>query len=255
MTPIEFPKSKVTDPFDHDDRLHSVMRGRNDFDVPPPPTIGSAEFDVEVDRFLGCRLDVASGKWPTAFFESIDLDPTPPKMFARYGVTEDDPKAASRLVDHAMDHPFDLHRTFVAEWGQPKLKRSQADDSPQSHGVDFLGWREFDAIVADNIHKALVEAFQVKYFHAYPRPEQLFESGRLVAEYGCPPHPSYVAGHGAIAGATVQTWVDHVELTPAQIAEAEHAGRQYAQYRTLAGVHWAPDNTQGYNLGVAVANA
>ncbi len=250
---IEFPTSKVTDLDGHDGRLHSVVRGRNDYDVPAPPAIDSDEFGREVELFLSARHDVKAGRWPYEYFEAIGLDPAVPDMFRPLGVTEDDPVSAARLVDHAMDKTIDLHHAFVDHFKGAKLKKPQAERSPQSAGVDFLGWREFDAIVLENVHKALIEAFQVKYFYAFPRPEHHFAAGALIGEYGCPPHPSYVAGHGAIAGTTVQTWIDHVKLTDAQITQAEHAGRHYAHYRTLAGVHWAMDNTQGYELGRQVS--
>ena len=251
--PVQFPTEKVTNLDGHDPQLHSVVRGRNDYGIPAPATLGTPQHDEQVELFLSARHDVTAGIWPATYFEALGIEPAAPAMFASVGVTEDDPKSAARLVDHAMDHPYDLHRVFVAEFGNPVLKQCQTERTPQSASVDFLGFRLFDAIIANNIYDALVEAFQVKYFFATARPEHVFASGALVAEYKCPPHPSYVAGHGAIAGATVQTWIDNAVLEDEQVTAMIHAGRQYAHYRTLAGVHWAEDNTAGFDLGRQVA--
>ena len=224
--------------------MHSVVIGRNDNDLPEPPD----EAD-EVKSFLCCRREVHNGNWPKLYFESLGLDPEPRPLLEAAGVSTADPRTASTLVDHTMDHPIDLHTFAVRHFaGKYKLK---AERRPKSIGVDFLGARQFDATVTDLIHEALIDTFQAKYFFARIRPEHYFDAGPLVTEYPCPPHPAYPAGHGAIAGAIVAAWRKLVEAPDEVFKELEHAGRQYAHYRTLAGVHWPTDNTAGFDSGVA----
>lgn len=224
--------------------MHSVVVGSPN-GVPEPPPIES-----ETGVFLKVRKDVRARKWPGWFFEDLGIDPAPPPMFARHGVNHKSPAGAVRLVDHAMDHRLDLHRAFVdAVGGVPTLK---ADRSPPASGVDFLGLVQFDGFVAASIAAALVAAFETKSWFVRVRPEHFFESGELVAEYQCPPHHSYVAGHSAIAGATVQAWIDNVELE--DVGPFITAGQQYGHYRTLAGVHWPADNAAGFDLGRAIVS-
>ena len=254
MTPEGWPKSRVHDLSDYQDsKLHSVVRGRNDYNVPSPSQLGTPEFEIQRDLFLSIRHDVTEDRWPDEYFGEQGIDPDPPAMFESVGVTRHDPQAAARLVDHAMDHPLDLHMLFVEHFGQPRLLLGQDERTPQSAGVDFLGFRWFDSVVTGKIYEALVEAFQVKNFFCQQRPEHYFESGKLVAEYGCPEHLAYVAGHGAIAGATVAAWETHVDPEQFDIVEGETAGLHYAHYRSAGGVHWPEDNEQGYWLGKAVS--
>lgn len=234
-------------------KMVSVVAGRNDYRVINPPQVGGAEFMHACRAFIGVRDDVTEGRWPHWYFEDLGIDPTPPPMFARHQVTAANPGAAAVLVDHAMDHRADLHREFLRRAGPIRMRLRPAERTPPQKGTEFLGVSALDAAVAAAVHRALVETFQVKYWFGYPRPETWFDAGQLVNAYPCPPHPSYPAGHGAIAGATVQAWIDHVDLSDADIAVLVTAGRQYAHYRTFSGVHWPFDNDTGFDLGRAVA--
>lgn len=234
--------------------MHSVVRGRNDYDLPAPPAFDSPQFKEELERFINVRTDVVNGVWPSWYFEDLGINPEPPEMFKQFGVTKTTPKAAAELVDHSMDHPNDLHNVFMQQvGGTPKLKTLQGDRKPEQAGQDFLGARLLDAEISVGIYQALLEAFQAKYYFVYTRPEHYYQAGRLVAEYSCPPHPSYPAGHATIAGLIFGTWDHLVELTETQRAEFLHAAKQYGHYRLFAGVHWSFDNTAGFELGIKKA--
>lgn len=224
--------------------MHSVVVGRNDNDLPDPVPI-----EEEVDAFLDCRGETVEQRWATAYFEGLGIDPEPPALLKGAGVSTVVPSTAVALVDHTMDHPTDLHR-FAAKHFAGRYELV-AKRKPASVGVDFLGARKFDAQVAELMHEALVDCFQAKYFFARLRPEHFFKAGRLVTTYRCPPHPAYPAGHGAIAGATLQAWRVLTVAEDSVYEELELAAQHFAHYRTLAGVHWPTDNSAGFDSGVA----
>lgn len=250
ITAYPVPPALVADP--SPTQMVSVVAGSNEWNVPAPPAPGSPEFDEECRTVIRVREDVSSGSWPEWFFDDLGLPTRVPSILRAEGVTEADPESASRLVDHAMDHRLDLHQVFLRSFSV-RLKEPGIEHRPPAKGVDFLGVSAFDAATSWAIHAALVETFHVKYWFGQVRPELYFDTGQLISSYPCPNHPAYPAGHAAIAGATVQSWVDHVELEPADVAAIEDAGLLYAHFRTVAGVHWPSDNDAGFRLGRLVA--
>lgn len=234
------------------DQMVSVMRGRNDFDVPPPSPIGSAEFDEQCELLVRLRDDVNARRWPDWYFEHHGIDPDPPPMFAQFGVNRANPEAAAELVDHNMDKKLDLFHAIRAQFPYVVLKSDPMERSPQQWGgIDFIGWGLFEAATLNAIMDALIESFQVKTWFGQQRPEHYFQAGPVLTSYQAPGHNSYVAGHSAIAGGTYQMWNESVDLTDSALHVIKTACQHYCHYRSFGFVHWPEDNTAGFELAIA----
>jgi len=240
----------------------SVVRGRNDYDVPPPPEEGTPEFQRDCELFIEAREAYRNRVWPTDYFTELGhpSDPTDMEfLFAQSqrlnrgqdvrGVTGGD--VWVELVDFvSMDNPLDFHQWMRAHI-VTNLVEDQRERSPQSCGFDFLGLVGFDVKVAETIEAALIEAFQVKYFYERPRPSHWFPAGNLVQEDLCPGHNAYVAGHSAVFAAIMETWSTMTDTLFSQ--ELHAAGIHGSHARTGLGVHWPSDNDAGYQLAIRVA--
>lgn len=227
--------------------------GDNEFKVPAPAQFGSDCHSDQVYEVVRVRQDVLRGDWPLWFFENHNIDSKIPEPLSKYGMIYNAKSAASAVH---MDAPTDLFMALL-KWINKDLGLTCAEyqfESTSGH-VDFLGNPVTCLSRAGvNVRQALIEAFRVKYYFGMARPEEVTGIGASFTHYpeGCPAHPSYVAGHGAAAGATYATLAALFDLDEEQDLIVKTATQHFATYRTLAGVHFQPDNIEGWRLGVAV---
>lgn len=156
------------------------------------------------------------------------------------------PRGCANVVH--MDSPVDVGLAGLG-WILGK-----ADQKIHSTGhVDFL-----DAVpnvvrnMASGVRTSLHQAFEVKYFFGLARPEEVYEAlGHKDPEdltaypEGCPAHCSFPAGHGAAAGGGLKAVIDSFHVSPDQLQELRDTAYFWAQFRSLAGVHYGPDNIAG----------
>lgn len=101
------------------------------------------------------------------------------------------------------------------------------------------------------IHGALIAAWNAKYQHLRPRPNQL--DRRIdVSVIPVPEHPAYPSGHSTIAGAASAILS---RLFPADAAVGFALADDSGMSRLKAGVHYRTDHTAGMQLGRQVAES
>ena len=213
--------------------------------VPAPSMPGGCGFDDLLYEVAHVRDDVLSGKWPYWLFEKYDVPANVPKPLRAAGISEDNPAGAAHIVH--MDKPIDLG-AFILDW--LLLDGAKLRNNYGHNGVPFLETIPgFLQVLSIEVALALEVAFQVKYYYGRPRPEEIFGFNCTQYLEGCPCHPEYVAGHGAVSGATNKAVNKWFSLTPSQEKEVEVTTKHFAIYRTLAGVHYMDANLQGWKLG------
>lgn len=223
--------------------LHSPKIGRpNGLPAPNDPS------DI-IAEVLAVRASVARREWPKAYAEKHGLGDDISELLWRGADIFDSEDAA--MAVH-MDKPLDL---FFMSWEWLKangvqLKPEFSEGPWVSFLTDPIGVM---AAAAANIDKALNTAFEAKYFFGQPRPEEIVGYNMTAYPEGCPPHPAYPAGHGAVAGATCATIETYFDLTEEQAEMVRLSCRQFAHFRTFAGVHYAEDNEAGLIIGYYAA--
>lgn len=249
-TDLAYPVTEI--PADSSGLVNPCI-GKNDLNVPAPvmPHEDIEEFSRQLYEIVDVRLDVTQNKWPGEFFETYGIDANIPNPLERFGMIYDAQSAASAVH---MDSPVDLGLVAI-EWLNSEKAAFTNTVAGEGH-TDFL--KNPVGLISDlavNVTRALEEAFVVKYFFGRPRPEEASRIGADFTHYpeGCPKHPAYVAGHGAAAGATYGTIAGFYDLTEEQDQILKTMTQHFAMYRSLAGVHYADDNLEGWRLGVAVA--
>jgi len=196
------------------------------------------------------RADVKAGVYPEAFLAKYypwgTMPSELPTALLNEGLSKRDPKGLADVVH--MDNPMDLG-VALCDWLRSKGVKPR---HLSSNSIDFINAiPETNKKLADSILGALQKAFDIKYYYGMPRPEELHHEGKLLTSYpeGSPTHPAFPAGHGAAAGATAKTLIDHFDVTEEQAAEIRFAAYLWAQFRTFAGVHYALDNIAGLKVG------
>ena len=241
-------------------KLHSPLVGVGYAGVIPAPNMPGGDtneaFIAEALEVAAVRMDVITGKWPAWFLakhhpdSSFDPNVIPiPLLIAEPSLVPRNPSTAAKTVH--MDRPVDL---AFACWSYLRKEKAPLK-SPETGHVDFLqSVPDAHTAIAAAVSSALRDAFEVKYYYGKPRPEEVFAhyglDQKLVTAYaeGCPNHPAYPAGHGAAAGAASALF-DMYECTDEQRKQIFDAAYMWAQFRTLAGVHYAVDNLMGLRIG------
>ena len=232
--------------------------------IPMPPALcneaGRANALREV---LKVREDVKAGTFPMWFMRKYYPDDwgtfpeSIPAPLARAHLTFnlpaplsfDDPAGLASVVH--MDNPLDLARVMMGwmiDEGVP------APDADNRIGFDFINTAGSPWVnIARAVEDALETAFEVKYYYGLPRPEEV--AGEKITAYpeGCPNHPTFPAGHGAVAFAILKEflkWIKNAlargkisaEKSAALAKTAFDAAYTWAQARAFAGVHFPDDN-------------
>jgi len=180
-----------------------------------------------------------------------------------------------------MDNPWDL---FMQLDEYLMGRTDPVFDFKPANGINFINgatnfWAEVGVCA---MRVALNQAFGFKWEQMIARPEERVAAvlaGKLAApdwferelrqevfvdavlsdprkftiyDEGCPLHPSYPAGHGAAAGATYALLTLKYGLNKKSKLHDDigQTCLSFAHCRTLAGVHYAQDNLQGFRLGV-----
>jgi hypothetical protein len=156
------------------------------------------------------------------------------------GLSINNPQACANVVH--MDNPIDMPNA-VLSW---VLSQGAKPKNVDTNHVNFLNAVP-DAVakMAEAIRVALHKGFEVKYFYGVARPEEHIGENFTAYAEGCPPHPSYPAGHACAAGAGCQAIIDHFDLTDEQIKTVRDSAYFWSQFRTFAGVHYSVDNIAG----------
>lgn len=197
------------------------------------------------------RAEVARDEMPWWFFEMHwpsewgPFEHRIPALLKAKGLRARDPEGLADVVH--MDSPVDLGLA-IGDWLRSEMAR--ANDLQSGGHVPFLDMVPGPlARMAVAVDDALERAFEAKYYFGVARPEEVGGINCTHYPEGCPTHPSYPAGHGAAAGATGKHFIDEWDLTPTQVYEVRLACYLWAQFRTLAGVHYAEDNLAGLKVG------
>jgi hypothetical protein len=232
-------------------KMHSPQVG-NHHNLAP---FDFTKYSEWLDEVTHVRLLCGKNEYPTEFLKKYwpkDWGPYVgdiPEALAMAGVSEADVDSCAQIV--RMDTPVDLG-VFIMRWlaGKGALKPKKG-----TNHFDFLGtFPAAQAVLATYVSDALKRAFEAKYYFGAARPAQIFEAlgkgkrADLMA-YPNPTHPSYPAGHGAAAAATAKFFYDYYQLATDDWLEIRRAAYLFAQYRSLAGVHYAVDNLAGLQIG------
>jgi len=245
-------------------RLVSVREGKDHGVRLPADLCNDAALKASAGEIAEVRKEVVAGTFPRWFMEKYypgDWGTFPeeiPEPLARAHETFnlaaplsfDDPAGLARVVH--MDNPTDLARILM-DWlidigCRPKGSATDHFDFIET-AVD--SWMP----VSLNRSRAAKEAFEMKYFFGVPRPEEVLGENITAYPEGAPNHPSFPAGHGAIAFADGLTFLDEwalYERTGETVTEKPLPDRVkqvvfdtcyiWAMARSLAGVHHAVDN-------------
>ena len=190
-------------------------------------------------------MDVERDKWPDYYFDFCEVDSELSPVLRAVGLSERNPKGCADAV--RMDQPSELWAAII-----DYVAAENIPVSPERKGIRFLDqYMNPVAPFGANLKESMQQAFEVKYYYGLARPEEYFESPNF-AQYpeGCPPHPSYVAGHGTVGGVANRTFREEFpHATDAQRQAVETATLQFAHFRDLARVHTRQDSRKGWELG------
>ena len=213
--------------------------------VRAPHCIYSDEYAEEAEMLIRVAMDVERDKWPDYYFDYCGIDSELSPVLRAVGLQEQDPKGCANAV--RMDQPGELWQAIV-----DYSAREGIPQAPEEKGIRFLDrYVTPNKPFGDNLEESMKRAFEVKYFYGLARPEEYFNAPNF-AQYpeGCPPHPSYVAGHGCVGGVANRTFREEFPHAQRKHLEAvELATRQFAHFRDLARVHTRQDSYEGWVLG------
>lgn len=214
------------------------------------PHTDEPEFDIEEQAKLVVEVteDVKNGVYPhdflKAYFKGDCYPEELPIALQEQGLSIDDPLACANIVH--MDNPIDLGKALL-DWA---LRDGATTKCRDTGSKDFLNAvPQVMARLATEIDIYLRRAFETKYFYGVPRPEEVIGFNFTVYPEGSPNHPSYVAGHGTVAGVTYRVLNEMLVLDECQTKEIYNSCYLWSQFRTFAGVHYPEDNIAGLNLG------
>ena len=243
-------------------KLVSVRVGRS-HGIPMPPALCNSVARAEaLAEVMHVRQQVQKGTFPRAVMEKYypeDWGTFPkdiPAPLARAHETFnlpaplsfDDPQGLASVVH--MDNPLDLARVVMDYMIDEGVPAPHADGA----GFDFIDTasKPWQAI-SDAVQNALNMAFEVKYYYGLPRPEEV--AGENMTHYpeGCPNHPTFPAGHGAVAFDTIKVFLDWLEKAfkagKIKVEKYKRIAKElfdsayvWSMARMKAGVHFAVDN-------------
>ena len=219
----------------------------------PPLWIGDEGFEESLDEVCDIVDQTELGRWPKEFLAKGNpsgLDGNPPELLKdKLGLRSLRPQRLALAV--SMDKPW-----HIGEFLVDALLAQGATFKENRKHIQFCDMdNSYMAIMSDIMvanHHALDRVFDIKYYWRKPRPEDYKEiSGAVftVDGNGAPNHWAYGAGHGAYCGSTAEVILRSMDLTDMQVAWVLDATYQFAQARTLLGVHFWEDNFLGYNQG------
>lgn len=204
------------------------------------------------DEIVNVRLQIQRGEYPLEFLKKYypfdgDCPEDLTQPLINEGLSKDNPNGLADIVhmDTPMDMPIAVLKWLVDEGCL--LKDNDADYVMFTSTI-------LDVIedIADGVKRYGNRGFDVKYYYGVGRPEEVDETGISLTHYpeGCPNHPSYPAGHGAIAGGSVRAFFKHFDLDPIQQKVILDTAYLWAMFRSFAGVHYGFDNVAGLWLGL-----
>ena len=176
----------------------------------------------------------------------------PEEIASIEGLSKDDPQGLANVVH--MDSPTDMPKAVLKWLTHPDYKQKQNVKDWTDKYINFLETIPYvEEQITDGVKKALIKAFEMKYFFGLARPEEVWSQnnnldGKLLTAYpeGCPNHPSFPAGHAsAAAGGLVYLIKEFPNLTDYQLKKIIDMGYSWAMFRSFAGVHHAVDNIAG----------
>lgn len=236
--PPTFPLDAVPD---YPNQFHSPQPVSELDPMTPDPEITLADL-FEVTATV---KQVMLRQWPEDYAKTHRLGEDLSPILHNAGVA--DSYDLARLVH--MDKPTDLFY-IVDAWVKDQ---AGLDAHVATNSLDCFPFLELIindvATVTQLIDMGLNQAFEEKWYWGIARPEEVAGYNLTLYAEGCPNHGSYPAGHGTVAGVVAEYILRSWDLKRAQRDEVELACRQFAHGRTFAGVHYAADNEEGYNLG------
>lgn len=203
--------------------------------------------EVELVRFL-----IQRGEYPQDFLNKYyPFNGTAPTEITQplinEGLSKENPNGLANVVH--MDNPMDMANAIL-KWLVGEGCKLKDNDSDYIMFTDTI----LDVIedISDGVKRFGNKAFEVKYNYGVARPEEVSSHGISITHYeeGCPTHPSYPAGHGAIAGGSVLAFFKHFDLNEEQIKVILDTAYLWSMFRTFAGVHYGVDNVAGLYLGL-----
>ncbi|MEL7304992.1 MAG: hypothetical protein AAGJ56_04080 [Myxococcota bacterium] len=224
-----------------------------------PTHVGDKGFWPEFEPIVDLQLARRQGGAASEHFKT-------PKIFDGFSTEQ---AAQAVRADFPTKFPTDLVEQFLAEGVRPDPKII-----PQRSAAEFTrGPVGYGAIIGEMILNASPSCFAAKWSEGRARPEEvawLIHTGQISApcsirekvaqlglkrpedftayEEGCPRHPAWPAMHSAASCASTYLAVV-MDLSPQQIAEARRVDWAVATSRSLAGVHYATDNSAGLMIG------
>ena len=219
------------------------------------------DFDIlkATNEVIQVRLDVERGIFPMWFMqkyypfrEKFGEYEFPKEILGIEGLSIDDPRSLANVVH--MDSPNDMPKTCLTWLTNPMYEQGVNVKSWTPNYINFLETIPYvEEQIADGVKRALIKAFEVKYFFGLIRPENVWEEisgfdGKKLTAYpeGCPNHSSFVAGHASAAAGGVSSLMNQMKnLKDCQEKKLIDTAYSWAMFRTLAGVHFHIDNIGG----------
>lgn len=219
------------------------------------------DFDIvaSTNEIVQVRLEVEKGQFPQWFMDKYYPFKSefgnyefPEEIAAIEGLSKDNPQGLADVVH--MDSPTDMPKAALKWLTHPDYGQNQNVKNWKDRYINFLETiPDVEEQIADGVKRALIKAFEMKYFFGLARPEEVWSQlngldGKLLTAYpeGCPNHPSFPAGHAsAAAGGLVYLIREFPKLTDYQLKRVLDMGYSWAMFRSFAGVHHAIDNIVG----------
>lgn len=259
--PDVFMTAKDVAPFDEKSSWSALVDVANVVSVAKGATPTASS-----DRILASLVRKGDGFYTSAMKDAL-------------GITD----AHSGALAVKMDDPVDLW-IAMDRYCRDVLKLKPAINFQDGTGVNFIegAGNMWDCIAQPAILMGLKQAFAVKWDRMVARPQETIAAAiadplgapdmflKAIEPYvdmaavaadprkftvypeGCPPHPSYVAGHGALAGVVYALLYVKYGLG-GQSAAHDELGQtllSFAHCRSLAGVHYFQDNSRGFKVGI-----
>lgn len=236
--------------------LHSPRAG-NAHGTPRPIYPGEAGFEEALYEVIETRAKVVHMEWPTQYLTS--KHPVPgmgddvPFLLNHMQIGRGNPETCAQVV--AMDKPSDLGLELWNRVIQAGGKLKDKYKAKNGNTPFVEAFARFNAELGFACYVALDKIFDVKYHWMLERPETVKNIPGCIFtgdRYGAPNHPAYGAGHGAVAGITLELIKRFFNLAGDLLNMVIDACYQFAHWRTLLGVHYRADNDLGMEVGASV---
>lgn len=124
-----------------------------------------------------------------------------------------------------------------------------AEQMCRTYGLSAPAGARVMALLADAVNTTLIACWRNKYLYLRPRPTML--DPNVVAVIPVPDHPSYPAGHPAVAGAASRILG---QFFPREAAMFRANALDVSLFRLQAGAHFPSDVRAGLALGERIAD-